>query len=83
MSFIPKNLFLQFSKMANAYFLFLILLQLIPGIGQPYGSASTAMPLLFVVAISMFKDAYEDNQRRKQDNEENNFSCEACPRGDQ
>lgn len=47
--------------MANFYFLFLILLQLIPGIGQPYGSLFTLMPLSFVVTISMVKDAYEDH----------------------
>jgi len=51
--------------MANFYFLFLVLFQIIPGMGLPYGSAFTAMPLLLVVSISMFKDAYEDHQRRK------------------
>ena len=41
----------------------------------------TLMPLMFVVSISMLKDAFEDNKRRKQDNEENNLVCEAAPRG--
>jgi len=31
-SFLPKNLFEQFSKMANAYFLFMTVLQLVPGL---------------------------------------------------
>jgi len=30
------------------------------------------MPLMFVVGVAMLKDAFEDNKRRKQDNEENN-----------
>jgi putative Mn2+ efflux pump MntP len=29
------------------------------------------MPLMLVVGISMIKDAFEDNKRRKQDNDEN------------
>ena len=41
----------------------------------------TLMPLLFVVGISMIKDAFEDNKRRQQDEAENNMSCEAAPRG--
>jgi hypothetical protein len=31
-TFIPKNLFEQFSKMANVYFLFILALQVIPPI---------------------------------------------------
>ena len=58
--------------MANFYFLLLVLLQLVPGIGVPFGSVFTAVPLMFMVSISMIKDAFEDHQRRKQDNEENN-----------
>ena len=62
LNFFPKNLFVQFSKMANAYFLFLILLQLIPKMAPtPTAAAFTLMPLCFVVGISMIKDAYEDN----------------------
>lgn len=30
LTFLPKNLFEQFSKMANVYFLFIMLLQIIP-----------------------------------------------------
>ena len=81
LTFIPKNLFWQFSKLANAYFLFLVLLQLVPDIGQPNGSLMTAMPLCIVVSISMIKDLVEDNSRRKQDNQENDAAVEAAPRG--
>ena len=65
-NFIPKNLFMQiFTKSVNTYFLFLILLQMVPGIGQKYGPIFTAMPLTFVVLISMIKDKIEDNKRRQ------------------
>lgn len=33
LTFLPKNLFYQFTKLANGYFLFLILLQLVPNLG--------------------------------------------------
>ena len=75
LSFLPKNLFEQFSKMANAYFLFMTALQLVPGLQDFYGAATTLMPLMFVVGVSMIKDAFEDNKRRKQDNEENRSIC--------
>lgn len=81
LTFLPKNLFQQFSKMANAYFLFMTLLQLVPGLRDFYGAATTLMPLLFVAGVSMIKDAFEDNKRRKQDNEENRAVYQACPRG--
>mmetsp|Transcript_6513 Transcript_6513/g.7813 ORF Transcript_6513/g.7813 Transcript_6513/m.7813 type:complete len:81 (+) Transcript_6513:373-615(+) len=68
MSFVPKNIFEQFSKMANFYFLFMTVLQLVPGLQDFYGAATTLMPLCFVVGVSMIKDAFEDNKRRKQDN---------------
>jgi magnesium-transporting ATPase (P-type) len=64
-TFLPKNLFEQFSKMANAYFLFMTVLQLMPGLMDFYGAVTTLMPLMFVVGVSMVKDAFEDNKRRK------------------
>lgn len=41
------------------------------------------MPLMFVVGVSMIKDAFEDNKRRKQDNEENRQVVLCCARGEQ
>lgn len=42
---------------------------------------TTLAPLAFVVAISMIKDGYEDRQRAKQDEAENNLECQAAARG--
>ena len=81
LTFLPKNLYFQFSKLANFYFLFLVLLQIIPGIGQENGSVLTAIPLCVVVGISMIKDIIEDLGRHRQDSKENNQECEAALQG--
>uniref|UniRef100_A0A3P9MY19 Phospholipid-transporting ATPase n=1 Tax=Poecilia reticulata TaxID=8081 RepID=A0A3P9MY19_POERE len=70
-SFLPLNLFEQFSRLANAYFLFLLLLQLIPQISAvPW--FTTAVPLLIVLSVSGVKDANDDINRHKQDKQVNN-----------
>jgi len=65
LTFLPKNLFEQFSKMANAYFTFMSILQLVPTLGTLYGAVTTMLPVLFVVFLSMIKDGFEDNKRKK------------------
>ena len=67
--------------MANFYFLFLTLLQLVPGLKDYFGAATTLLPVILVVGVSMIKDAFEDNKRRKQDNAENKAIYDSCPRG--
>ena len=42
----------------------------------------TLLPLMLVVGISMIKDAFEDNKRRKKDSEENQSDAYVCPLGD-
>ena len=80
-TFVPKNLFEQFSKMANFYFTILSLMQLVPTLGTVYGCFSTFFPVLVVVILSMIKDGFEDNKRKKQDTEENRQINECAPRG--
>ena len=82
LNFLPKNLFIQFTKMANAYFLFCVLIQFVPGIGPANGAFFSALPLVFVVGISMVKDAFEDAKRRKQDTFENEMEVHAALRGE-
>ena len=72
LTFLPLNLFLQFSKLANLYFLTLTIMETFPPISDSGGEPVLALPLLFVVGLSMIKDAYEDFLRHKQDNDENN-----------
>ena len=59
------NLFVQFKKIANFYFLLIILLQLIPGIAPSDGAVTSSFPLIFVIGLSMIKDGYEDYIRHK------------------
>ncbi|XP_037835359.1 phospholipid-transporting ATPase ID [Kryptolebias marmoratus] len=70
-TFLPLNLFEQFTRLANAYFLFLLVLQLIPQISSvPW--FTTAVPLLAVLAITAVKDANDDINRHKCDKQVNN-----------
>ena len=67
----PKNLFEQFNKLANVYFVFIGLLQMIPDISNSNGVPAQLFPLTVVVFISMLKDLFEDYKRHKSDNAEN------------
>ncbi|KAK3604439.1 hypothetical protein CHS0354_013839 [Potamilus streckersoni] len=70
-TFIPKNLFEQFQRIANAYFLCLLILQLIPQISSlPY--YSTVVPLVIVLTMSATKDAIDDVRRHISDAQVNN-----------
>jgi phospholipid-transporting ATPase len=71
-SFFFKNLFEQFTKMANVYFLFLACLQVIPDVTTSAGIPTYLPPLLVIVLLTMIKDGYEDYKRYKSDQEENN-----------
>ena len=70
-TFLPKNLFEQFCKMANVYFLLITLMQLIPVISISNGKPVMLLPLAFVIAVSMVKDIFEDYKRHRSDNQEN------------
>ncbi|EDV24838.1 uncharacterized protein TRIADDRAFT_25047, partial [Trichoplax adhaerens] len=69
-TFFPKFLFEQFSRYANLFFLFITLIQQIPGV-SPTGKWSTAGPLILVLSISAIKELIEDYARHKADREVN------------
>ena len=54
LSFLPVNLFQQFTRVANMYFLFIAFLQLIPGL-SPTSWVTTVGPLCFVLFINGIK----------------------------
>lgn len=58
-NFVPRQLFFQFSKLANAYFLLVSILQMVPGLSTT-GNYTTIAPLLVFVAISMGKEGYDE-----------------------
>jgi phospholipid-translocating ATPase len=70
-NFVPRQLFFQFSKLANAYFLIISILQMIPGLSTT-GNYTTIVPLLVFVTISMAKEGYDDVRRYRLDQVENN-----------
>ncbi|KAL4487095.1 hypothetical protein ABPG72_001547 [Tetrahymena utriculariae] len=70
-TFIPQNLLLQFSKLANIYFLIIGIFQILPSITTTEGKPIVYTPLTVIVVISMIKDFIEDRKRRKQDQFEN------------
>lgn len=69
-SFVPRQLIYQFSRMANAYFLTIAILQTIPGFSTT-GQFSTLIPLMLFVALTMAKEGYDDWCRYQLDKEEN------------
>ncbi|XP_042307205.1 phospholipid-transporting ATPase ID-like isoform X2 [Sceloporus undulatus] len=70
-TFLPLNLFEQFQRIANAYFLFLLILQLIPAISS-LSWFTTVVPLVLVLAVSAAKDAIDDVNRHQSDKQVNN-----------
>uniref|UniRef100_A0A7N6BE27 Phospholipid-transporting ATPase n=1 Tax=Anabas testudineus TaxID=64144 RepID=A0A7N6BE27_ANATE len=58
-TFLPINLFEQFQEVANTYFLFLLILQLIPQISS-LSWFTTIVPLALVLSITAVKDATDD-----------------------
>ncbi|XP_031497378.1 putative phospholipid-transporting ATPase 9 [Nymphaea colorata] len=69
-TFIPKSLFEQFRRVANIYFLLSACLSFAPF--SPYSAVSSVLPLLFVIGVTMLKEAVEDWRRFEQDIEVNN-----------
>ena len=69
-NFLPRQLFAQFSKLANFYFLCVSILQMIPGLSTT-GQFTTIVPLLFFVGISIAKEGYDDLRRHRLDKSEN------------
>ncbi|CAN6855306.1 unnamed protein product [Brassica oleracea] len=61
-NFLPKNLWEQFSRFMNQYFLFIACLQLWSLI-TPVNPASTWGPLIFIFAVSASKEAWDDYHR--------------------
>eukprot|EP00347_Sterkiella_histriomuscorum_P005770 403355333 len=70
-NFLPKNLYLQFSKVNNAYFLIILVLQVIKAVSITQGKPSVLLPLVMVIMICVIKDIIEDIKRQSADKQEN------------
>lgn len=79
-TFLPLNLFEQFKRAANFYFLVLLILQSIPQI-TTLSWYTTLVPLLLVLGITAVKDLADDIARHRMDNEVNNRKCDVIKDG--
>lgn len=68
--FFPKQLFFQFTRLGNFYFLCVGIPQTIPGISTT-GNYTTILPLLFFVLLTIFKEGFDDYKRHRLDTVEN------------
>ena len=73
-TFLPKNIFEQFHRLANIYFLFIIFLNWVPALNS-FDKEVSMLPLLLVLCATAIKDLYEDNQRRLSDLRVNRQTC--------
>uniref|UniRef100_A0A8C9T346 Phospholipid-transporting ATPase n=1 Tax=Scleropages formosus TaxID=113540 RepID=A0A8C9T346_SCLFO len=62
-TFLPRFLYSQFRRAANAFFLFIALLQQIPDV-SPTGRWTTLVPLLFILVVAAVKEIIEDLVRK-------------------
>ncbi|XP_044473474.1 phospholipid-transporting ATPase 1-like isoform X2 [Mangifera indica] len=70
-TFLPKNLFIQFHRVAYLYFLAIAALNQLPPLAV-FGRTVSLFPLLFVLCVTAVKDGYEDWRRHRSDQKENN-----------
>ncbi|KAK0098029.1 hypothetical protein PV326_011702 [Microctonus aethiopoides] len=68
-NFIPKNLFEQFRRVANFYFLVSAIIAMT--IDSPISPLTTFLPLLFVILVTAGKQGYEDFLRHQSDSKVN------------
>ena len=74
-NFLAKILMEQFSRLANAYFLIIAVLQSVKELSYSNGNPIILLPLAFVVSLNGLKDIYEDFKRKKSDRKENHSPC--------
>ncbi|XP_017779873.1 PREDICTED: probable phospholipid-transporting ATPase VD isoform X2 [Nicrophorus vespilloides] len=74
LSFLPRNLLEQFHRVANLYFIFIVLLNWFPAINA-FGKEIAMIPVVFVLGVTAVKDLFEDRRRHASDKRINNSTC--------
>ncbi|GAA6062467.1 hypothetical protein JCM10212_000002 [Sporobolomyces blumeae] len=72
LTFLPRNLLEQFRRVANIFFLVLVILQFFPRF-TTVNPGLSALPLIVVLFITAVKDGYEDLKRHQSDRAINNI----------
>ncbi|EGG24874.1 P-type ATPase [Cavenderia fasciculata] len=80
LTFIPKNLFEQFCRVANLYFLFILILSYTPV--SPVLPGPSTINLGIVLLVNACKEAYEDFKRYKSDKHINNQTTQIIENGE-
>ncbi|XP_037636902.1 phospholipid-transporting ATPase IA isoform X3 [Sebastes umbrosus] len=80
LTFLPRFLYSQFRRAANAFFLFIALLQQIPDV-SPTGRWTTLVPLLFILVVAAVKEFIEDLKRHNADGIVNKKECQVLRNG--
>uniref|UniRef100_A0A8B9FGU3 Phospholipid-transporting ATPase n=1 Tax=Amazona collaria TaxID=241587 RepID=A0A8B9FGU3_9PSIT len=74
LTFLPKNIYEQFHRFANIYFVVIALLNFVP-IVNAFQPEVSMIPICVIMAITAIKDAWEDFRRFKLDKEINHMGC--------
>ena len=75
LTFIPKVLYNEFKMFFNLFFLIIALTQFVPFLKVGFMFTYIA-PLVFVLVVTMSKEAYDDIQRLRRDRALNNAEYE-------
>ncbi|XP_018599996.2 probable phospholipid-transporting ATPase VB isoform X2 [Scleropages formosus] len=73
-SFIPMNLFEQFHRFANVYFVVIAMLNFVP-IVNAFEPGVALIPICVILILTAIKDAWEDFRRYQADKQLNNMPC--------
>ncbi|XP_028573238.2 phospholipid-transporting ATPase VB isoform X1 [Podarcis muralis] len=79
LTFIPQNLFEQFHRLANVYFLFLVIINWFPQL-EVFHREITMLPLVAVLLVIAIKDGAEDFKRYRFDQQINSSKTKAYNR---
>ncbi|XP_075365597.1 phospholipid-transporting ATPase VB [Mycteria americana] len=74
LTFLPKNIYEQFHRFANIYFVVIALLNFVPVVNA-FQPEVSVIPICVIMAITAIKDAWEDFRRYKLDKEINHMGC--------
>ncbi|KAI9539058.1 hypothetical protein NQZ68_009135 [Dissostichus eleginoides] len=72
--FIPMNLFEQFHRLANIYFVGLAILNFVPVVNA-FQPEVALIPICVIMTLTALKDAWEDFRRYQSDRKRNNTPC--------